>query len=339
MAVLKDHIYQISQHQKNQSLPNFTINLNTKNCNTSSMNTQWSENTSVWSTLHDTPPPPYSDTDYTPDDEPPPSYDSTQCQSSQSSTRFSHSVHRRRRHKRSFTRSINNLSMCSPDFSDLSSDYYFVSPLNVQVAQEESLSATNCTDNMHKLYKSRSEIWHDYVNLCEPKPRRKRLDFSPSFNQTSSTNSDNCVFDCVRQLVFDLTNFIDLTAVENSSVNHGTTLQKNILCSTSQTKKSTIVKHNVSHSSTSQRKNPAKIKHNVSDASNTKHQNKNQEQNQSINSDCTEFYKTSMNRPAVTHNVKVDRLTTVAKQMKQLRKKLVKHGSMQKINMDTLAIL
>ena len=61
--------------------------------------------------------------------------------------------------------------------------------------------------------------------------------------------------------------------------------------------------------------------------------------NQSISSDCTEFYKTSMNRPAVTHKVKADRLMTVAKQMKQLRKKLIKHGSMQKVYMDTLAVL
>ena len=314
MVELKRHIQQMSHQRNTRSLQNLAITLNTRNCN--SRASPWSDTTSVWSSWHDTPPPPYSETDNTQSNEPPPTYDSTQARNRpvppaySVSTRSSGSsllAHRQRQQLVRQSRSFSNHSPDSPDFGDRSFDYYFVSPLRQQNQLEYNMSSSNTehgTDTHHP------DTCHTYVNIRRKKTKRQQAVFSPSFNETSSSKSDEIVFDCVRQLVFDMTHCSDLVDAERQSRSRdavsGPTIPQSI----------TAVQKN---------RRPSRQVTN--------------KWNQTIDSDCTDFFEAAMNRPAITHKKKADRFKSLAKQMKQIRKKLLRHGTMQNTNMDTLAVL
>ena len=315
MVELKRHIQQMSRQGNTRSLQNLTITLNTRSCN--SRASPWSDTTSVWSSWHDTPPPPYSETDNTPRNEPLPTYDSTQERNRHAPpaynthTRTSGSsslpANRHRVHCVRQNRSFSNYSPDSPDFGDRSFDYYFVSPLRQQNELTDVVSSSNNeygTDAQHP------DKCHTYVNMRRKKPRRQQPVFSPSFNETSSSKSDEIVFDCVRQLVFDMTHCSDLVDAERQSRSRDA----------------------VSESMAPQNINAGRGNRRPS------RQGTNQ-WNRTIDSDCTDFFETAMNRPAITHKKKADRFKSLAKQMKQIRKKFLKHGTMQNTKMDTLAVL
>ena len=314
MVELKRHIQQMSRQGNTRSLQNLTITLNTRNCN--SRASPWSDTTSVWSSWHDTPPPPYSETDYTPSNEPPPTYNSTQERSRYAPPAYSThprtsgsslSANRHRQHRVRQNRSFGNHSPDSPDFGDGSFDYYFVSPLRQQNELTDDVSSSN---NEHDTDAHHQDTCHTYVNMRRKKPRRQLPVFSPSFNETSSSKSDEIVFDCVRQLVFDMTHCSDLVDVERQSRSRDA----------------------VSEPIVPQNNNAVRGNRRPSRQGTNKW-------NRTIDSDCTDFFEAAMNRPAITHKKKADRFKSLTKQMKQIRKKLLKHGTMQNTNMDTLAVL
>ena len=309
MVDLKRHIHQISQQRNTRSLQNLTINLNARNYS------PWSEATSVWNSWHDTPPPPYTETDCTPSSvhEPPPSYESTNaertetCCAQRQNSRSFISTNRHRRRQPRFSQSFSNhLPVDSPDFNDLSSDYYFVSPLECREELQHNQDSidTRETDTDYE------DTCHTYVNLRERPQQQPKAVFSPSFNTMSSSASDELVFDCVRQLVFDMTQCSDLVDSERESRCREAVSQP-------------VFQHSAK---------PVRVNRRIS-----RHTTKNF--NQTIDSDCSEFFQAAMTRPAVTHKKKVDRVRGLAKQMKLIRKKLLKHGTMQDTNMDTLAVL
>ena len=314
MAELKRHIQQMSTQRNTRSLQNLAISLNTRNCN--SRASPWSDATSVWSSWHDTPPPPYSETDNTPSNEPPPTYDNTQARNRpvppaySVSTRSSGSsllAHRQRQQLVRQSRSFSNHSPDSPDFGDRSFDYYFVSPLRQQNQLEYNMSSSN---NEHSTGTHHQDTCHTYENMRRKKPKRQRAVFSPSFNEISSSKSDEIVFDCVRQLVFDMTHCSDLVDTERQSRSRDAG-------------SGPIIPQDINTDRKSRR--PSRQVTN--------------KWNQTIDSDCTDFFQAAMNRPAITHTKKADRFKSLAKQMKQIRKKLLRHGTMQNTNMDTLAVL
>ena len=319
MAVLKQHIHHMSQMENNRSLASASNTLTTHASSTTSLN---SHNTSVWSVTRDLPPPPYSNTEYTHSNEPPPSYDSTHSSDSLAPPAYSTNAQNyltsapvlsSRQHKTKIARSISSLLLCSPDFCDLSSDYYSVSPVHKFDEQQPSLT-TNNGDEIHQTVKYKPKTWHSYVNLRANEPLQQRPDFSPSFLQTFSPKNDEYLLDCVRQLVFDMTDFSDLTDAGSPPAD---------LDATSIDSGYTSV----------QRKQPRRTKDDITRSSGANLQNL------SIDSDCSTFFNVPMNRRAVTHKVKVDRFKSIAKQMKEIRKTLLKQRSMQNVNIQTLAVL